>query len=370
VFDSALPLVALTAAASFAVAFIALLRVPLRRAVGARAAYWLWLMVPASAIAVLVPTRAPLLHIPVSVVPTTVADVVLGFAAPVAHGAPVTIDFTLIGWSIWAVGAGLMLLGAIYRQRTFVRSLGALEQLPNGAYRSARVSEPMLVGAWRPRIILPSDFDFRYTAEERALVIAHERTHLERGDAMLNALATLWLCLCWFNPLMYWALARFRFDQELACDAQVLSATGTARRRYADALLKTQLSAEALIVVPAGCHWQSNHPLKERIATLKRPLPGVLRRLTGVLLALALCATGSYAVWAVQPAPSRSMAAATSGAAPRARVMPSLAIATMSVPIDLDIARLQVSIGKQHPRGQCPIAAARAAAKAARALKT
>jgi len=40
---------------------------------------------------------------------------------------------------------------------------------------------------------------------------------------------------------------------ELACDALVLAATGTA--------------------LPAGCHWKSTHPLTQRIAALKRPLP-------------------------------------------------------------------------------------------------
>jgi bla regulator protein blaR1 len=368
VFSAALPLAALTAAASLAVLFIGLLRVPLRRAVGARAAYWLWLMVPASAIAVLFPARAHLIQIPVSAAPKTVAEVVVS-SAFVAPAAPLTIDYSLLGWTIWAAGAGFMLAGAIRRQRAFVRSLGALEPLPNGAYRSTQVSEPMLVGAWRPRIILPADFDSRYSAEERALVLAHERTHLERGDATHNAFATLWLCLCWFNPLMYWALARFRFDQELACDAQVLSATGTARRCYADALLKTQLSAPPVMLVPAGCHWPSNHPLKERIATLKQPLPGALRRLTGVLLALALCATGSYTVWAMQP--SFAAAGDSVQAMRSARVIPAIAIATLTMPIEPEIAPLQAAIGKQHSGagGGCPIAAARAAAKAALAAK-
>jgi hypothetical protein len=101
---------------------------------------------------------------------------------------------------------------------------------------------------------------------------------------------------------MYWAVARLRFDQELACDASVLVGLDTGRRRYAEALLKTQLAADSAWRMPIGCHWQSSHPLKERVAMLKHPLPGVLRRLSGVALTFVLIMSGSYVAWAGQSA--------------------------------------------------------------------
>ena len=103
----------------------------------------------------------------------------------------------------------------------------------------------------------------------------------------------------WFNPLMYWALGRLRFDQELACDAVVVAESKTQRRLYADALLKTQLANDSAWGL-AGCHWQSIHPLKERIAMLKRPSPGLTRRLFGIALTGACSLAGGYAAWAVQ----------------------------------------------------------------------
>jgi bla regulator protein BlaR1 len=53
--------------------------------------------------------------------------------------------------------------------------------------------------------------------------------------------------------------------------------------------------------MPVGCYWQSVHPLKERVAMLKRPLPGFRRRIVGIAFALLLTASGGYAVWAAQP---------------------------------------------------------------------
>jgi BlaR1 peptidase M56 len=148
---------------------------------------------------------------------------------------------------------------------------------------------------------VPTDFESRYTPEERVLVLAHERGHLVRLDAAVNTFATLWLCLAWFNPLMYWALGRLRFDQELACDALVIARSKIGRGRYADALLKTQLANESAWRMPVGCHWQSTHPLKERIAMLKSPSPGLARRLGGIAFTVALTSVCSYAVWAAQP---------------------------------------------------------------------
>jgi beta-lactamase regulating signal transducer with metallopeptidase domain len=195
------------------------------------------------------------------------------------------------------------MIATVRRQQTFVRSLRPLWGLPNDTYRSSAVVEPMLVGAWEPRIVLPADFEARYTQEEGALVLAHERAHVQRGDALANAIATSWLCLFWFNPFLYWAIRRFRFDQELACDAQVLATSGSARRSYADALLKVQLSVDHVEAVPLGCHWRAGHPLAERIMMLRSPLPGVLRRVVGAAAVLTLIVSGAYVIWVTQPIP-------------------------------------------------------------------
>lgn len=124
---------------------------------------------------------------------------------------------------------------------------------------------------------------------------------MARCDAQINALAAALRCLHWFNPLVHFAASRFRFDQELACNASVISRFPEARRPYADAMLKTQLADLGL---PAGCHWQSSHPLKERIAMLKQPLPGRKRRRLGGAGVVAIIVAASFAAWAAQPVQS------------------------------------------------------------------
>ncbi len=143
------------------------------------------------------------------------------------------------------------------------------------------------------------DFEQRYTPGEQALVVQHERLHVRRGDLFANALTALLRCLFWFNPLLPFALRRFRLDQELACDEAVIARNPRARRQYGEAMLKTQFDEFPL---PLGCHWQARHPIKERIDMLKRPTPTRLHWMAATLFAIGLSASAGYAAWAAQPA--------------------------------------------------------------------
>jgi bla regulator protein BlaR1 len=289
-----------TVSSSLALVLVGLLRRPLRMMFGARAAYWLWLLVPASALAVLLPgssQRLQMLSGPLrGYVSAAVTRVASAASSPDASR---TLEVAVL--MIWAAGVGVMLTLMLTRQRAFVRSLGKMVPDAQGIRRSGSIVAPMLVGAWRGQVVVPLDFEVRYNHEERQLVLAHERAHRLRCDVSVNALAAGWLCIFWFNPLMYWAIGGLRLDQELACDALVLGRSGAAPRRYADTLLKTQLATQSVWRMPVGCHWQSSHPLKERVAMLARPLPGVSRRFAGIVFALLLSLSGSYAAWAVQP---------------------------------------------------------------------
>jgi hypothetical protein len=204
---------------------------------------------------------------------------------------------------VWAIGFLTVLALLIARHRSFIGSLGKIEFMADGTCRSASSAGPVLIGTFRPRIIFPTDFDSEYSAEERTLVLAHERAHIRRGDVAVTALASVWLCVFWFNPLIYWAFGRLRFDQELACDAAALTVSGTSRRAYAKALLKSQVAADSVSTTPIGCHWQSAHPLKERITMLNHPTPSFARRLMGVLVATIFVLVGGCGLWVSQATP-------------------------------------------------------------------
>jgi hypothetical protein len=162
----------------------------------------------------------------------------------------------------------------------------------------AGTAGPAVAGFFRPRIVVPAAFDAHFSHPECEAILAHEREHLSRQDARVNALVALLRCVCWFNPLVHFGSGWLRRDQELACDAAALREVP--RLDYARALLKSQLPA---VSSPLGCAWPgSEHPLTERVALLKRPPPKAARRWAGIALVALAAATGGWGAWAAQPA--------------------------------------------------------------------
>jgi beta-lactamase regulating signal transducer with metallopeptidase domain len=306
-----------------AIVVVFLLRRPLRASFGAPVAYALWLLVPVACLASLLPPRTyapppayvmPLQN-PAAQNPAAQMPATMPMAQPApripeqltAHIAPPMIsaktasldsafpDYAALLFAVWTLGTVLM---ALYLARLQVRF-----------HATMRLGEagPAVLGFFRPRLVMPDTFEEQFTVAEQAAILAHERVHLARQDARINALAALLRCLCWFNPLIHLGAASMRIDQELACDATAL-AGAVSRRDYAKALLKSQMMVTLL---PLGCNWPgSQHPLIERIALLKRKRPGRARRIagTGLILFVATCA--GLGAWAAQtPVPAKFIAA-------------------------------------------------------------
>ncbi|MFC5570086.1 TonB family protein [Lysobacter yangpyeongensis] len=282
-------------ASSAAILLVMLLRRVLRAAFGARLAYAAWWLVPVAIIAVLLPAARD------GAVPPSV-QVLMQAVMPTtgsALDATSTADRSAWLFAFWLAGACASALWFLGQQRAFRRVLGRVQARGDGLFQAQSIAGlPAVMGVWRPRIVVPADFDDRYGPEERTLLREHERAHIRHGDLQSNALAVLLRCVFWFNPLLHAVARHFRHDQELACDQRVIARHPQARRCYGEAMLKTQLAAQPL---PLGCHWGFSHPLKERIAMLKVPAPTKRRRLAGAAFLLVFGLASAYAAWAMQP---------------------------------------------------------------------
>jgi len=308
-------LVRVNLAVAIAVAAVLALRLPLRHLFGARATYGLWILVPAAAAAMLAPPR-------VVTVMASQPDIALPALPPppVSAGVVVTqaIDPTPALLALWATGALACALWLGVRQLQFGR-----------AARAGRAG-PAVIGVLRPRIVLPDDFEARYSLREQLVILAHERTHIARGDPRINALAAAGSCLAWFNPFAHLAVRYLRIDQELACDAAVVAAHPAARRSYAEAMLKTQLAARPL---PLGCYWPAAavHPLTERIGLLARALPSRRRRQAGGAAVALLALGGGVGGWTARP-PQVEVRMDAPAASPERPIRPGPSIAAPAVP--------------------------------------
>jgi beta-lactamase regulating signal transducer with metallopeptidase domain len=171
--------------------------------------------------------------------------------------APLDLDRTLaVGW---VAGSGLLLLGLAVQ--------GALVHRAKRSWRPARVAGvevlvsdtvgPALVGLVKPRIVVPAWVETA-PAEVQALIIAHERTHLDADDALLLAVAVLLIvCMPWNLPL-WWQLHRLRFAIEADCDARVLRGGGEAGRYGQTLLMVAERHVSGLAVVAAMSEPKSN----------------------------------------------------------------------------------------------------------------
>jgi beta-lactamase regulating signal transducer with metallopeptidase domain len=264
-------------AAGVACVAVLALREPLCRWFGAQHAYAAWLIVPLAAAGSLMP-----------------AKVVSGAAGPIQ-----TTNDQVLGWlaadgrtgaltALWLIGAFAAIAVAAWRQARF-----------DAAVRAGRAG-PAAVGVIQPRLVVPADFNARFSDEERRLVRAHELAHIDRLDARYNTAAALATWVCWFNPLLHLAVRAMRQDQELACDATVLEQMPGVRRLYAETLLRTH---RATVPPLLGCQWDSPaaHPLVARVRMLVRTPPSHARRDIGLAILLACGATAFTAAWAMQP---------------------------------------------------------------------
>ena len=197
---------------------------------------------------------------------------------------------------IWTVGLAFMLTrfcAGIIRLAVLTRSAHASKEHASKE-KDIRVTDaiqtPMTWGVGRPVILLPA-YVYAWSAEERDVVIRHERAHIERRDWMWQAFAQLMTAIFWFQPLMWLAVRQLRNEAEHAADDLTL-AGGVQGSDYADRLMavarqyqhRSPMAAVAMVRHPA---------LAERVAAILdagriRTVASVAARARVVLATLAL----------------------------------------------------------------------------------
>ena len=99
------------------------------------------------------------------------------------------------------------------------------------------LSSPATLGWLRPRVIVPPACEMQDEAELKA-VFWHELKHVERRDALWNAVVRACRNLLWFHPAVHHAIDALNAQRELACDAAVVQEHPQSRDVYATCLLR------------------------------------------------------------------------------------------------------------------------------------
>lgn len=189
---------------------------------------------------------------------------------------------------LWLGGALVLLTRKVTAYQSFARCIQAgreevsdtalldrLAQLgeqagierPVELYVNSLAASPMLLGFFRPCIVLPTadlpEADFTYT-------VLHELTHLRRRDMLYKWLVQLTLCLHWFNPLVWRMAGEISRTCELSCDEAVLrTLTPEERRAYGDTLVRA-------LAAGGGCHNSLASTLSGGAEQLKERLRAIM----------------------------------------------------------------------------------------------
>ncbi len=178
-------------------------------------------------------------------------------------------DWTALYLVVAAVLAGVVLLAhwRFYRNLA-LRPARLAETAGLPAFFSDAVASPMLVGFFRPCLVLPSDAMQTYSHEELRLILRHEQIHYQRGDNQANLLALALAITFWFNPLVWLAYRQFRLQQELSCDQRVLSGQPSEQRiHYAKALVRCAAASRRPLY--AYSHYGAKNTMMKRLNFIK-----------------------------------------------------------------------------------------------------
>lgn len=123
----------------------------------------------------------------------------------------------------------------MYRMKAQAERLG-LRVLPAVRW-CQQVPVPIVIGVFRPMVLLPAYAATGLTIDQLQAVIAHELAHIRRYDLFVNVLQRVAESLLFFHPAVWWVSRQMANEREQACDELVLK-VGTGRAQYADALVK------------------------------------------------------------------------------------------------------------------------------------
>ncbi|WP_213995294.1 TonB family protein [Arsukibacterium sp.] len=237
---------------------------------GARSCYLLWLALPVAVFLPLLPATNAAASLNSAVVDTLVIT-----AGQVQQQLDISSALPGLRW-LWLTGAVLMACWCIVSVILLKRQLRPSRQVKHGNLRyyiSRTQQGPAIFGVLRPQLILPANFWQRFNRQQRSLILRHELRHWQRGDLHANWLAITLLCLFWFHPLLWLAYRRYRADQELACDADVLHHQPLSTQVcYANALLAAMqsVSTPSATFQPFCHHYGAKQSMKERLLQLNQ----------------------------------------------------------------------------------------------------
>lgn len=150
---------------------------------------------------------------------------------------------------VWLMGIAAFLIYAVYSFVKLKRKVAVSILLQDNVYLCDEIDSSFVMGICKPCIYLSS----RISKDAWESILAHENTHIKRGDHIWKLLGYLLLMVYWFNPLSWFAYMLFCKDMELACDEKLTQRMNKKQRtEYCEALLKCSRERKSIDACPVA----------------------------------------------------------------------------------------------------------------------
>ena len=173
------------------------------------------------------------------------------------------------------------------------------------------VKTPVVVGYFRPAVLLPLCVVTGLPDVQLELILAHELAHIRRHDYLINVLQTLVETLFFYHPAVWWLSRQIRNERENCCD-DVAMATVSSRADYGRALLAIEELRAAPTALSLGARGGSLLARIRRIAACE-PVPSAIGG--GSILGAILVSAAIVGAATLGAAPAERKPAADTGSA-------------------------------------------------------
>jgi bla regulator protein BlaR1 len=153
-------------------------------------------------------------------------------------------------------------------------------------FQSGLAKVPMIIGHFKPVILIPLGLFNGLGLDEVEAIISHELAHLKRADYLVNIIQNFVEIIFFFNPGVLWISKLIREERENCCDDLALSCIES-KHQYIKALIQCQEFSDtypnyAMAIIGR------KHSLKDRVSRMVYDSNTSLNKLEKTFISIAL----------------------------------------------------------------------------------
>ena len=181
-----------------------------------------------------------------------------------------TILFNIAGYIRYTMKVRRYNFSAAQYERFILKHLlrpSRMKRIPR-LYRNTLIETPMLIGLFKPAIILP---DWEYTEEQMQSILLHEIIHLRRMDIIIKWVSLFACAVHWFNPIVWVERREISRACELSCDEAVIkNMDNHTKQNYGETLIYVAADTKTPLTVLSTTMCEEKRELKERLISIMK----------------------------------------------------------------------------------------------------